>query len=86
NSIAQQVSKLLPEATILAPTEMLKAGSDGKVKQILGVAVEEAKTIKKIFSPEYSGCWNAYRNGELQGSSPSGLPTPIYLPDQIFAE
>ncbi|MBO4690084.1 MAG: RHS repeat-associated core domain-containing protein, partial [Paludibacteraceae bacterium] len=47
NSIAQQVSKLLPEATILAPTEMLKAGSDGKVKQILGVAVEEAKTIKK---------------------------------------
>ena len=68
NPIAQQISKLLPETTIIAPTEEVKAAGSGKEARITGVAKSEATTLRETKTPENVGQWNAYRNGDLIGN------------------
>ena len=72
NPIAQQISKLLPDATIVAPTEDVKAFSQGEITTIGGSAKQGVQTVKDIGNPKYSGQWRYFRNGELIGTSTDG--------------
>ena len=68
NSIAQQISKLLPDVTIIAPTEEVKAFSVGdnlKTTTIWGVYVEETQWEDRN-NPECGGQWGVFKNGELK--------------------
>ena len=83
NPIAQQISKLLPEATIVAPTEEAKAAEDGGRAYVTGVAKKDAATLGDAKKPENAGQWNAYRNGELIGHSANGNVNYIYKDDDF---
>jgi len=83
NPIAQQISKLLPEATIVAPTEEAKAAEDGGRAYVTGVAKKDAATLGDAKKPENAGQWNAYRNGELIGDSANGNVNYIYKDDDF---
>ena len=83
NPIAQQISKLLPEATIVAPTEEAKAAEYGGRAYVTGVAKKDAATLEDAKKPENAGQWNAYRNGELIGHSANGNVDYIYKDDDF---
>lgn len=83
NPIAQQISKLLPEATIVAPTEEAKAAEYGSRAYVTGVAKKDAATLGDAKKPENAGQWNAYRNGELIGHSANGNVNYIYKDDDF---
>ena len=78
NPIAQQISKLLPEVTIVAPTEEVKAVGIDNTARLDGVAQSEAVTMEDVRTSECSGNWNVYRNGELKSTSKDGNPEFIY--------
>lgn len=78
NPIAQQISKLIPEATIVAPTEEVKAAGIGKEARVTGVAKNEATTLGETKKPEYAGQWKAFRNGEQISISENGNVNYIY--------
>ena len=65
NSIAQQISKLLPDVTIIAPTEEVKAFSDDKNIQIYGVYVNEAQWGDQD-DPECGGKWVVIKSGDVR--------------------
>ena len=69
NSIAQKISDLLPEVTIIAPTEEVKAGKYGIVTQIIGVAKQEAENAAQCMDPNYSGQWRMFKGGVQIGIS-----------------
>lgn len=50
NSIAQQISQLIPEATIIAPTEEVKAAVEDDRAGVIGVAKNEASRRRNITS------------------------------------
>ena len=50
NSIAQQISQLIPEATIIAPTEEVKAAVEDDRAWVIGVAKNEASRRRDIAS------------------------------------
>lgn len=78
NSIAQQISELIPEATIIAPTEEVKAADYEGRAYITGVAKKEATTLADTKKPENAGQWKAFRNGEVIGTSNKGNVDYIY--------
>lgn len=78
NPIAQQISKLIPEATIVAPTEEVKAAGIGEEARVIGVAKSEATTLGETKKPEYAGQWKAFRNGEQISTSENGKVNYIY--------
>lgn len=78
NPIAQQISKLLPEVTIVAPTEEVKAVGTDINARLDGVAQREAVTMEDVRTSECAGNWNVYRNGKLESTSEDGRPTFIY--------
>lgn len=78
NPIAQQISKLIPEATIVAPTEEVKAAGIGEEARVTGVAKSEATTLGETKKPEYAGQWKAFRNGEQISTSENGKVNYIY--------
>ena len=84
NPIAQQISNLLPEAIIIAPTEEVKAAGSGDYARIIGVAKSEAATLGDAKDPKCSGVWNAYQNGELIGNSANGQINYIYKDKDNF--
>jgi RHS repeat-associated protein len=84
NPIAQQISSLLPEAIIIAPTEEVKAAGSGDDARIIGVAKSEAATLGDAKDPKCSGVWNAYQNGELIGNSANGQINYIYKDKDNF--
>ena len=69
NPIAQQISSLLPEVTIIAPMEEVKAGNNGVAPQIIGVAKQDAENAAQCMDPSYSGQWRVFRRGEQIGLS-----------------
>ena len=78
NPIAQQISKLLPEVTIVAPTEEVKAVGTDINARLDGVAQREAVTMGDVRTSECAGNWNVYRNGKLESTSEDGCPKFIY--------
>ena len=78
NPIAKQISELLPETPIIAPTEEVKAGIFEGNPQIFGVAKKEAENLLEMLNPTYSGRWNAYKGGEIIGNSENGNINYIY--------
>ena len=78
NPIAKQISELLPETPIIAPTEEVKAGIFEGNPQIFGVAKKEAENLLEMLNPTYSGGWNAYKGGEIIGNSKNGNINYIY--------
>ena len=78
NPIAQQISKLLPEVTIVAPTEEVKAVGTDINARLDGVAQREAVTMEDVRTSECAGNWNVYRNGKLESTSEDGRPKFIY--------
>ena len=78
NSIAQQISNLIPEATIIAPTEEIKAAEEYERAWIIGVAKNEASTLDEMKKPENFGQWRVFRNGEQVATSLNGKIDFIY--------
>ena len=78
NPIAQQISKLLPEVTIVAPTEEVKAVGTDNNARLDGVAQNEAVTMEDVRTSECAGNWTVYRNGKLESTSEDGRPKFIY--------
>lgn len=78
NSIAQQISQLIPEATIIAPTEEVKAAVEDDRAWVIGVAKNEASTLDEMKKPENFGQWRVFRNGEQIGTSVNGTIGFIY--------
>ena len=64
NSIAEQISVLLPLSTIIAPNDELKAMIDlnGNVA-IYGTYKKDAKTLEDCKDKIFHGCWNVFQNG-----------------------
>lgn len=82
NSIAQQISRELPEATIVAPTEEVKASTQGNASVILGTYVESANNMADLKNKENQGVWRVFRGGEEIASSSS--PTINYVYQDNF--
>ena len=80
NSIAKEISKLLPNVTIVAPTEEVKAVGQGKESTIIGVYKSEAKNLLDFKNIEYQGEWKSYKNGEVIGTSDNPKIKVITLP------
>ena len=78
NSIAQQISQLIPEATIIAPTEEVKAAGEDDRARVIGVAKNEASTLAEMKKPENFGQWRVFKNGEQIGTSVNGTIGFIY--------
>jgi len=78
NPIAQQISKLLPDATIMAPTEEIRAFGQGEITSIGGSGKSGAQTMKELGDPKYAGQWRYYKAGELIGTSKNGYMYNIF--------
>ena len=74
--IAKQISKLLPETPIIAPTEVVWSFSQEDVSSILGTS--EKANMNDISDPTKLGKWNTYKNGELVNTSRDGSIYNIY--------
>ena len=69
---------MIPEATIIAPTEEVKAAVEDDRAWVIGVAKNEASTLAKMENPKNFGQWRVFRNGEQIGTSVNGTIGFIY--------
>ena len=78
NPIAKKISELIPDVTVMAPTEEIRAFGQGDLTAIGGSGKSGAKTVKELGDPKYSGQWNYYKNGALIDTSKDGYMYQIY--------
>ena len=79
NSIAQQISKLLPDVTIVAPTEEVRNFTLDGNSRIVGTS--ETDYMPDVQDPSCFGKWNTYREGQLKNTSPNGSIRYVYIED-----
>lgn len=77
NPIAQKISELLPETTIIAPTEIVRNFTINDQTKIEGTS--ESDIREDIRDSSCFGRWNTYKNGELINTSPNGYIRYVYI-------
>lgn len=77
NPIAQQISKLLPGTKVIAPTEVVRNGTQDGNSTIIGTA--ETDYLPDIKDPSCWGKWNTYLDGEVIKTSNTGYIGNVYL-------
>lgn len=78
NSLAQKISKNLPENYIVAPSEEVKSAGEGVGARILGTYVGAAKTMQDAQKKENHGVWRVFKNGEEVAKSASPKISYVY--------
>lgn len=76
NSLAQQISQLLPETTIIAPTELVVNSALNEESIIYGTA--ETYYLPDVKDHSCWGKWKTYKNGLLINTSPNGNIRYVY--------
>ncbi len=79
NPIAQQISELLPDVTIVAPTEQVRSFTLKGETTIRGTS--ETDYMPDVLDSSCWGKWNTYKEGQLKNTSPNGSIRYVYIKD-----